>query len=166
MSITQEECQELLNVGIIDKAEYDQMTSIGAFSRKNKNQSQKDLSEMRVKPKSRKTAAFLAIFLGSIWAQKLYLKKINGAIVAAFWANCFSIMGLTAFIMSNVTYTTMLQRAFMEPLFLFPFHIVITLLSILLCINAVLGLIEGTIYFTLSDEEFQELYVDGTRKWF
>lgn len=166
MSITQEECQELLNVGIIDKAEYDQMTSIGAFSRKNKNQSQKDLSEMRVKPKSRKTAAFLAIFLGSIWAQKLYLKKINGVIVAAFWAICFSIMGLTAFIMSNVTYTTMLQRAFMEPLFLFPFHIVITLLSILLCINAVLGLIEGTIYFTLSDEEFQELYVDGTRKWF
>lgn len=166
MPITQEECQELLNAGIIDKAEYDQMTSMEVFSEKNKNQSLKDSSKMRAKPKGRKTAAFLAIFLGSIWAQKLYLKKINGAVVAAFWAICFSIMGLTAFIISNITYTTMAQRAFMEPLFLFPFHVVITLLSILLCINAVLGLIEGTIYFTLSDEEFQELYVDGTRKWF
>lgn len=166
MPITQEECQELLNAGIIDKAEYDQITSAEVFSEKNKNQSLKGLSEMHVKPKSRKAAAFLAIFLGSVWAQKLYLKKINGTIVAAFWAICFSIIGLTAFIMSNVTYTTIAQRAFMEPLFLFPFHVVVTLLSILLYINAVLGLIEGTIYFTLSDEEFQELYVDGTRKWF
>lgn len=166
MSITQEEYQELLKEKIIDKAEYDQILSSAVFSEEKRTQSFQGLSKTQGKQKNRKMAAFLAVFLGSFWAQKLYLKTINGAIVAAIFASCFSILGLTVFVTSKITYATIAQHVFWEPIFLFPAHIVITVLSILLCINAVLGLIEGAIYFTLSDEEFQELYVDGSRKWF
>lgn len=160
MAITRDQCQELLEKEVITKAEYNTLANMA------EPLSAPAQSSSPSKLKKRKTAAFLAIFLGSIWAHKLYLQKINGAIVGAIFASSFSILVLTVFVASKITYTTIAQQMFWEPFFLFPAHIVIAVLSILLCINIVLGFIEGAIYFILSDIEFQELYVDGSRKWF
>ena len=44
--------------------------------------------------------------------------------------------------------------------------IVRILLSFLCGLGAVIGLIEGIIYLTKSDEEFEEIYVRGGKKWF
>ena len=40
-------------------------------------------------------------------------------------------------------------------------------LALGLCgIGSVIGLIEGVIYLTKSDEEFQKIYVEGKKAWF
>jgi hypothetical protein len=33
-------------------------------------------------------------------------------------------------------------------------------------VTGIIGIIEGIIYFTKSDEEFQEMYVKNKREWF
>ncbi len=42
-------------------------------------------------------------------------------------------------------------------------HIV---LSLVCGIGAIIGLVEGILYLLKSDEEFQRLYVEGTKAWF
>jgi len=42
-------------------------------------------------------------------------------------------------------------------------QIVITLLT---CVGSVIGLIEGIIYLTKSDEDFYNTYIRGKKEWF
>lgn len=44
--------------------------------------------------------------------------------------------------------------------------IVQIVLTFLCGIGALLGLIEGILYLTKSDEDFQRIYVDGAKAWF
>lgn len=43
---------------------------------------------------------------------------------------------------------------------------VIQLLSSLICIGGIIGIIEGILYLTKSDEEFVATYVTGRKGWF
>ncbi len=43
---------------------------------------------------------------------------------------------------------------------------IIRLLLILVCVSGIIGLIEGIIYLTKTDEEFKEIYEDGKKEWF
>jgi TM2 domain-containing membrane protein YozV len=44
---------------------------------------------------------------------------------------------------------------------------VIRLLLALACgVSGIIGLIEGIIYLTKTDEEFKEIYEDGKKEWF
>ncbi|WP_326983753.1 TM2 domain-containing protein [Chryseobacterium sp. MYb264] len=43
---------------------------------------------------------------------------------------------------------------------------IIQLLLSLLCIGGLIGLIEGIIYLTKSDEEFDRTYVQNQKEWF
>ncbi len=43
---------------------------------------------------------------------------------------------------------------------------VIQLLLSLICIGGILGIIEGILYLTKSDEEFVATYVNGRKGWF
>ncbi|MCW3161841.1 TM2 domain-containing protein [Chryseobacterium oryctis] len=43
---------------------------------------------------------------------------------------------------------------------------IIQLLLSLLCIGGIIGLIEGIIYLTKSDEEFDRTYVQNQKEWF
>jgi TM2 domain-containing membrane protein YozV len=44
---------------------------------------------------------------------------------------------------------------------------VIRLLLFFVCgISSIIGLIEGIIYLTKTDEEFKEIYEDGKKEWF
>lgn len=43
---------------------------------------------------------------------------------------------------------------------------IIQILLSLVCIGGILGLIEGIIYLTKSDEEFVKTYVTGRKGWF
>lgn len=45
------------------------------------------------------------------------------------------------------------------------------LVTILTCgfagfVMGIIGLIEGILYLTKSDQEFREIYIDGAREWF
>lgn len=45
-------------------------------------------------------------------------------------------------------------------------HIVLTLLIITSPISSIIGLIEGILYLTKTDEEFHEMYVVNKKAWF
>jgi len=36
----------------------------------------------------------------------------------------------------------------------------------LVCIAGIIGIIEGIIYLTKSDEDFQKIYIEGKKAWF
>ncbi len=36
----------------------------------------------------------------------------------------------------------------------------------LVCLGGIIGLIEGIIYLTKSDEDFQKIYIEGKKAWF
>jgi TM2 domain-containing membrane protein YozV len=36
----------------------------------------------------------------------------------------------------------------------------------LICAAGIIGIIEGIIYLTKSDEEFQKIYIEGKKAWF
>lgn len=49
--------------------------------------------------------------------------------------------------------------------------VIMLLATILTCgfagfVMGIIGLIEGILYLTKSDQEFRESYIDGTREWF
>lgn len=49
--------------------------------------------------------------------------------------------------------------------------VIMLLVTILTCgfagfVMGIIGLIEGILYLTKSDQEFRESYIDGTREWF
>lgn len=161
MAITLEQCQKLLDDGAITKAEYNALVNTGM------PQSSSSQSPSSPKLKKKKTAALLGILLGSFWAQKLYLKQINPAlglaiILVVAFAGMFNFIFLFS---SSGTYLNFANMVVTSAI-LIPAQIVLSIFSALLCANAVLGLIEGIIYLTLSDEKFQHIYVDGLRKWF
>lgn len=43
---------------------------------------------------------------------------------------------------------------------------IIQILLSCVCVGGIIGLIEGIIYLTKSDEEFKKTYIDGTKEWF
>jgi TM2 domain-containing membrane protein YozV len=43
---------------------------------------------------------------------------------------------------------------------------VIRLLLSLICVSGIIGLVEGIIYLTKTDEEFHEIYEVGMKEWF
>ena len=45
-------------------------------------------------------------------------------------------------------------------------HIVLTILVITAPVSAVVGLIEGIIYLTKTDEDFHDTYVENRKTWF
>ena len=49
--------------------------------------------------------------------------------------------------------------------------VIMLLVTILTCgfagfVMGIIGLIEGILYLTKSDQEFREIYIDGAREWF
>lgn len=49
--------------------------------------------------------------------------------------------------------------------------VIMLLVTILTCgfagfVMGIIGLIEGILYLTKSDQEFREMYIDGAREWF
>jgi len=49
--------------------------------------------------------------------------------------------------------------------------VIMLLVTILTCgfagfVMGIIGLIEGILYLTKSDQEFREMYLDGAREWF
>lgn len=161
MAITCEQCKELLDKQVITKAEYNDLIAVSV------SQSVGSQSKSTPKLKKRKTAAILGILLGSFWAQKIYLKQINPAIglaiiVLVLLAEMFNLA--FSFYSGGVysNYGGMLVLG----AYIIPTQIVLSVFSVLLCVNAVIGLIEGVIYLTLSEDKFQRIYIDGSRKWF
>ena len=45
-------------------------------------------------------------------------------------------------------------------------HVVLTVLVITAPISAIVGLIEGSLYLTRTDEDFQNTYVENRKTWF
>ena len=45
-------------------------------------------------------------------------------------------------------------------------QLVCGLLCAITCIPGIIGLIEGIIYLTKTDEDFQKIYVEGFHEWF
>ncbi|MCL2606399.1 MAG: TM2 domain-containing protein [Coriobacteriia bacterium] len=86
--------------------------------------------------KNRTVAALLAVVLGSVGAHKFYL---------GYKAQGIIMVALTA---SGWVLTSVLIGALWA------------------WIPGLVGLIEGIIYFTKSDEEFEQTYVVGQRHWF
>ncbi|HJZ93542.1 MAG TPA: TM2 domain-containing protein [Gemmataceae bacterium] len=43
---------------------------------------------------------------------------------------------------------------------------IIRILLNLVCVAGIIGIIEGIIYLTKSDEEFQKVYIEGKKAWF
>lgn len=161
MAITRDQCQELLEKEVITKAEYNTLANMA------EPLSAPAQSSSPSKLKKRKTAALLGILLGSFWAQKLYLKQINPALgLAIILVVAFAEMFNFLFLFNSSGVYSNFANMVLTSAILIPAQIVLSVFSALLCANAVLGMIEGIIYLTLSDEKFQRIYVDGLRKWF
>lgn len=45
-------------------------------------------------------------------------------------------------------------------------HVVLTVLIITAPVSSIIGLIEGIIYLTKTDEDFQSTYVENRKTWF
>lgn len=161
MAITRDQCQELLEKEVITKAEYNTLANMA------EPLSAPAQSSPPSKLKKRKTAALLGILLGSFWAQKIYLKQINPALgLAIILVVAFAEMFNFLFLFNSSGVYSNFANMVLTSAILIPAQIVLSVFSALLCANAVLGMIEGIIYLTLSDEKFQRIYVDGLRKWF
>lgn len=86
--------------------------------------------------KSKIAAGLLAIFLGGFGIHKFYLGYTTPAVIML-------VGGLIGFCGSILVFPLLLIMA-----------------------TSIVGLIEGIIYLTKSDAEFEQIYVQGTRDWF
>jgi TM2 domain-containing membrane protein YozV len=86
--------------------------------------------------KSKVTAGILGILLGSFGAHKFYLGYTTPAII------------MLALYLSGLVLTILLIGL------------------VWVWIPGLIGIIEGIIYLTKSDEEFQQTYVIGNKPWF
>lgn len=139
-----EQCEELLQLGIISKDECTRLKSalpITASSQPDPVQdgrASRTGSDPRPK-KDRTTAALLAIFLGGFGVHKLYLGYTNVAGV---------ILPISIFM-------PMILIWFLAPVVWVWFFVM-----------GAIGIAEGVIYLTKTDEEFQETYVGKKHEWF
>lgn len=145
MANHQEQCEELLQLGIISEDEYARLKSAPSTqtsSRADQFPAASKASSAASRPRAKKdrsTAALLAIFLGGFGAHKLYLGYTNvGGIILPI--SIFMPMALIWFLAPVVW--------------------------IWFLVMGVIGITEGVIYLTKSDQEFQEIYVQNEREWF
>lgn len=144
MKSHQEQCEELLQLGIISKDECTRLKNalpIEALSRPEQVQEGRaSLAGSDQRPrKDRATAALLAIFLGGFGAHKLYLGYTN----------------VGGIILPISIFMPMILIWFLAPVVWVWFFVM-----------GVIGITEGVIYLTKSDQEFQETYVRNKREWF
>ena len=111
-----------------------------------------DESKSGDKKKSKVAAGVLAIIVGFLGVHKFYLGFVGPGLVYLL-AFSFCVIGLIFTIVLGVV-TAGIGFLFQIPLFF-----------ILFCIG-IMALIEGIIYLTKSDEEFERLYVVEQKKWF
>lgn len=96
-------------------------------------------NQMDSTPKNKVVAGLLALFLGGVGVHKFYLGM--------------PIPGIIYLIGSFVCYLLFLATE--EAIFLLPW-LVITIFC----------LVDAILYFTKSEEQFQQVYVDGKKQWF
>lgn len=166
MSTIDEQCDELIRLGIINKAESNRIKA-NSMSQSSLTTSQVSSGVGNDSPKSRKVAAALGVLLGCVCANKLYLKQITpvypvcitlvGLLICTIYFCILNYLPLVAF-----SYGTNAILSLVIPITSFFWAGV----SILVAITAVLGITEGIIYLTMSDERFSQLYIEGNRKWF
>ncbi len=100
-----------------------------------------NITPVKTKPaKERSTAAVLAFLLGWCGAHKFYMGYVSSGIVylLTFLFSLFMIFSLFFSIIGVFT----------------------------IYIPFVFSLVDGILYLTKTDEEFQKLYVEGHREWF
>lgn len=169
----EEQYKELLELGIISEEELVRISvnaelqgaTAGAQVAKDQSQTTQGKGEER----SRKTAALLAILLGGFLAQKAYLKQISSGVIVALIAIIALGFLLGIMIPGSMMYSGALYTAgglAMGSFMWFIGNLILSIVAIYFIAAAVLGMVEGATYLTMSEERFKELYVEGNRKWF
>ena len=150
------ELKQLLDTGLIKQEEYDRKKAElldaasvppSAYQATQTGTPSIPASSNHTVKKSKIVAGLTGIFLGGFGVHKFYLGYASqGAILLAVT------LGL------SLPVTMVVHASRIIPL--------IQLVGILKYIPVLVGIVEGVIYLTRSDEDFQRIYATGQRGWF
>lgn len=150
------ELKQLLDEGLINQEEYDRKkaelldaanVTPSAYPAAQTGEPGMSASPNHTTKKSKIVAGLTGIFLGSFGVHKFYLGYASqGAILLAVTLGLSLPVTMVAYALRII------------PL--------IQLVGILKYIPVLIGIAEGVIYLTRSEEDFQGIYVTGRREWF